>query len=162
MRALARNLGARVTRAALVRPAEDTALLRHDEVAMAWQVDKARENLRVGSEALKKGEVNAAANRLYYAFYHLAWRALERAGFRPAQFHAAAQDSWRHETILANPRLIARCLLGEESRPAILRVRVLLRTLYEERVIADYRSHSARPLILAQALSELATFFREK
>lgn len=128
---------------------------------MSWQVDKARENLRVGTAALRQGEVNAAANRLYYAFYHLAWGALERAGYQPRQFHAEARDSWRHETLLANPKLIARCLLGDDSRAAALRVREVVRTLYEERVLADYRSGSPRSPVLEQALSELTALFRK-
>ncbi len=126
---------------------------------MTWQAEKARENLRVGTEALRKGEVNTAANRLYYAFYHLAWGALARAGYRPSQFHAEARDSWRHEILRGNPRLVAQVLCAQHGPRDRFEIASLLRTLQMQRIFADDRPLPADPILLERLLPRLRSLF---
>ncbi|MBL8897237.1 MAG: hypothetical protein JNM84_06405 [Planctomycetes bacterium] len=126
---------------------------------MSWQIEKARENLRVGTAALRQGEVNAAANRLYYAFYHLAWGALEQAGYRPSQFQAEARDSWRHEVLRGNPRLIARVLEAQLGARGRFEIESLLRTLQMQRIFADDCPMPADPIILGRLLPRLRSLF---
>ncbi|MBL8901418.1 MAG: hypothetical protein JNM84_27575 [Planctomycetes bacterium] len=119
---------------------------------MAWQHEKARENLLAGIYALGNGALNAAANRLYYSLYHIAWFELENSGLRPWHFHRDATQSWRHETLRGNATLVARHLAKSTDRRLLVTWMRLIQALQSERIKADYFPSSASRAILERHL----------
>lgn len=130
---------------------------------MAWMKKRADENFAAGLLALEHQHPNAAANRFWYALYHLSWNALQRAGLRPNALdsNATAQGSWKHETIKVNAGLIARHMFGNSDRELRFRLRALLTTIFVQRVNADYKEQPADGRLLRQAVDHLKLIFEE-
>ena len=93
---------------------------------------KARQNLQVALFLLERGDIDAAANRLYYALFQAAVHALRRQGRTPGDFRPAAED-WDHT-------MVSRWIKLVRGRPED---GVLFRRLREQRERADYSDDRA-------------------
>jgi len=67
--------------------------------------DKALENLAAGDILLRRGHVNAAASRYYYAMYQAAVHTLTRQGRVPGQIRSGAVE-WDHSMVENNTRML--------------------------------------------------------
>ncbi|MCC6785110.1 MAG: hypothetical protein IT457_19835 [Planctomycetes bacterium] len=120
---------------------------------MSWQRDRADENYRAGEIALASGLPNAAASRLYYSLYHLAWHGLSAQGKSPAELQSQNHERWEHAFLTNNTRLVAMSLkLGQ---PRSRSFKELFTTLCEQRVRADYQATGAQTEVLEESLPRL-------
>jgi uncharacterized protein (UPF0332 family) len=93
-------------------------------------LEKAQEALRAARILLEQGCPNSAANRAYYAAFHVSRAALVAAGI------SSPDRAWSHEAI---PGGLSQLIHRKKVYPAHLLRDLWL--LLEVRLVADYRPH---------------------